>query len=206
MIMLNKLRNLFIVVITDSDVVGSLIPKLIKWSSMGAEVNIVISRPHVDYARNMGVRQFLKGTKKYLLFIDSDTIPEVDGPERLLKAKKPIIGGVYNLLMSDQQGQAIIRPSCYTLVPNQYTLADAVPIQINSGLQKCTIVATGYMLIDRKVFDKIKEPWFEYRWLDAQHLAFNGEDIDFCQKAETLGIEMWCDTSVLAKHCKQLLI
>lgn len=200
------LKDILIVVPTDLNIIGSLVPKLIKWSSMGAEVNIVISKPHVDYARNMGVRQFLKGAKKYLLFIDSDTIPEVDGPERLLKAHKPIIGGVYNLLMTDSSGQAAIRPSCYTLVPSTRTLADGVPIIPHTGLQKCAMVATGYMLIDRKVFDKIQGPWFEYRWLDAQHLAFNGEDVDFCQKAEKLGIEMWCDTSVLAKHHKSLLI
>ena len=200
------LKEVLIIVITDSDIVGSLVPKLIKWSSMGAEVNVVISRPHVDYARNMGVRQFLKGKKKYLFLVDSDTIPEVDGPLKLLKVNKDIVGGVYNLLMSDQSGQAIIMPSCYTLVPNRYTLSDAVPIMVNTGLQKCAMVATGYMMIKRKVFDKIQEPWFEYRWLDDKHLTFNGEDIDFCQKAEKLGIEMWCDTGALAKHCKQLLI
>ena len=206
MIMLNKpLKDVFIAIPTNQGVVAGLVPKLIKWASQGAEVCVLVSMPLVDLARNKAVKAFLASKKNYLLFIDSDTVPEVDGPIRLKKVKKQVSAGVYNLLMGDK-GQAVIRPSCFTLAIEGRPLTEGVPIIPDTGIQKVTIASTGFLMIHRSVFETIPQPWFEYRWLDPQHDVFNGEDIDFCHKLEKAGIPIYCDTGAKALHYKSLFI
>jgi hypothetical protein len=43
-----------------------------------------------------------------------------------------------------------------------------------------------------EVFDKIPDPWFEWKEL--------GEDIDFCLKCKDHDIPIWCDTDLILPH------
>ena len=206
MIFTKPLKDILIAVPTNSSVVAPLVPKLIKWSSMGAEVNIMVSSPLVDYVRNALVRHFLTTNKEYLLFIDSDTIPEVDVPEILLKHKKPIVGGLYNLLMTDKNGQMVSRPSGFSLIIEGRPLHEGVSVRPKTGLQRVSITGTGIILIHRDVFSKIEQPWFEYSWKDKEHIVFDGEDVYFCKKCEKVGIPIYCDTDAIGLHQKSILI
>ena len=199
------MKDLFIAIPTKDNIVAGLIPKLIRWAKDGAEVCVIQTSPLVDYARNTLVRQFLKGDKEYLLFIDSDTIPEVDGPMRLKVAKKEIISGTYNLLVNDKNGAAI-RPSAFTMFFDGKPITEAVSVIPHTGIVKCAILSTGFLLIHRDVFSKVKEPWFDYKWLDTIHDAYYGEDVNFSFKCTDAGITLWCDTDTHALHCKQVLI
>ena len=200
------LKDVFIAVPTKQDITAALVPKLIKYHELGADVNIIVSSPLVDYARNKCVQMFLKTKKKYLLFIDSDNVPDVDAPQRLLKHKKPIVGGLYNCLMTSRTGQNTLVPSAFALMVAGRPLTDAVTVKPNTGMQKVAMVATGCLLIHRKVFEQMPEPWFTYEWLDARHDAYNGEDVYFCIEAGKRGIEMWCDTDCKVLHLKNILI
>lgn len=205
--MFNKpLKKVMIVVPTDANITSALVPKLIKWSSLGAEVVVVVSSPLIDHARNMGVRHFLKSKKEYLLFIDSDTLPDVDGPQRLLKHKKDIVGGVYSLLVTDKDGNRTTRPSAFEKVFVDRPLTEAVPITRHTGMTKVDVIATGFLLIHRKALEKIPEPWFEFVWLDKEHTQFHGEDVAFSHRAIENGIDIWCDTDAAALHSKTINI
>jgi hypothetical protein len=199
------MNNLLIAIPTKDNIVAGLVPKLIKWAKMGASIMIFESSPLVDYARNKIVRHFLTTDKEYLLFIDSDTIPEIDGPERLLAHKKEVVSGLYNLVMNGKDS-LVSRPSCFTLVLPGKSLTDAVPVQPKTGLQRVVIASGGYLLIHRSVFSLVKKPWFEYEYLDAVHDAYKGEDVVFSNRVEKAGIQIWCDTDVLAGHHKQFVI
>ena len=134
---MKPLKNLYIAIVIPSTgrIVVPLIMRLIKWGKMGAEINIVAGA-FLDVARNMAVRQFLKTKKQYFLFIDSDTIPEnADDLKKLMKHKKDIIGGLYNCVLSKDDGQIITRPSAYSMIFDSKTLIDAVAVQKNTGLQ-----------------------------------------------------------------------
>lgn len=190
--MFKPLHNILIMIPAkdNNSVSVQLIPRLIKWKEMGAEINIITGFL-VDFARNQAVRRLLEGKKKYILFVDSDTIPEIDAPQKLLKANKDVVGGIYNLVVDGGiHGEIKIKPS-----------ADVV----GYDLQKVERIATGILLIKRDVFNKIKEPWFEFVW-DEKHTKYIGEDYSFCDKAKQAGIEIWCDPTVIAKHSKTLLI
>ena len=204
--MFKPLKDILICIPTNSSIVAPLVPKLIKWSSMGAEVNIMVSSPLVDYVRNALVRHFLNSKKKYLLFIDSDTIPEVDVPRRLLQRKKLVVGGLYNLLMTGNNGQMVSKPSAFSMYFDGKPLHESIAVNPNSGLQKVSITGTGIMLIHRSVFEKIQSPWFEYQWKDKEHIAFDGEDVYFCKKCEQAGIPIYCDTNAKGLHQKSIMI
>ena len=206
MIMLSKpLKGLYIAIVTNRKIATPLVLSLIRWGKDGAEIN-VISGPLLDHCRNLAVRQFLKTKNKYFLFIDDDTIPNVKDLKKLMKHKKDIIGGVYNCLLSRPNGTIITRPSAYTLIPDRMTLVDSVAVAFNTGLQSVVGMGTGYMMVKREVFEKIPEPWFDFKWADNKHTAFLGEDIGFCMKASEQGIEMWCDTDCTATHSKEVLL
>ena len=205
---MKPLKGLYIAIVIPSTgrIVVPLIMRLIKWGKMGAEINIV-SGAFLDVARNMAVRQFLKTNNKYFMFIDSDTIPEnIDDLKKLKKYKKDIIGGLYNCVLSKDDGAMITRPSAYSMIFDSRTLIDAVAVQPKTGLQKVIGMGTGYMMVKRDVFNKIPEPWFEFKWADDKHIAFQGEDIGFCEKANKLGIKMWCDTDCTALHVKEIML
>ena len=200
------LKDILICIPTNSSIVAPLVPKLIKWSSMGAEVNIMVSSPLVDYVRNALTRHFLNSKKKYMLFIDSDTMPDVDVPEKLLKHKKLVVGGLYNLLMTGNDGNMISRPSAFSMLFDDRPLHEGISVIPNTGLQKVHVTGTGIMLIHRDVFSKIEQPWFEYKWKDKEHIAFDGEDVYFCKKCEQANIPIYCDTNAKGLHQKSILI
>ena len=64
---------------------------------------------------------------------------------------------------------------------------------ITGQLQKVDITGGGCMLLNMKIFEKIKKPWFkpEFEW---------GTDIQICRLAIKAGFSVWCDTSQRVGH------
>jgi hypothetical protein len=59
-------------------------------------------------------------------------------------------------------------------------------------LEKVWRVGTGVMMIDMRVFEKIKSPYFEIRWNQGLD-DYTGEDWRFCELLEEKGIARWVD-------------
>ena len=54
------------------------------------------------------------------------------------------------------------------------------------------------MMIDMKVFDNLKFPWF---WFEmGENGKMIGEDVYFCREAGKAGFEVWCDPRIEVKH------
>ena len=137
----------------------------------------------ITKARNDLVEKF-KGD--WLLFIDSDMTFEPDALNKLIAHDLDIVGGL-----------------CFRRVP---PYNPTIYQKINGSLKwqwqheypkdsLFEVDATGcaFMLIKKRVFEKLKKPYFEY----------NGnvsEDLFFCHKAKEAGFKIWIDSSVKIGH------
>lgn len=158
----------------------------------------------VSRARNMIAHEFLKSDCDHLLFIDSDMNFEPDSVLRLLawNQTKPIVGGAYE---SRKEGKI------YILSLD----GDKEHVQMDAmGNVKARRIATGFMMIQRQVFEKLAEmhPEWEHKdnTSDAMlHSFFDfkvtregyiGEDFLFCDRAQEAGFSVWIDPTIKLGH------
>ena len=59
-------------------------------------------------------------------------------------------------------------------------------------------LGTGAMLIDRKVFERLTPPYFEYHYEDLE--GFPGTDMTFARHCKEAGILQWVDTTTVSPH------
>jgi len=146
-----------------------------------------------DHARNQMVRVMLDNGSKWLLFLDDDVIPPADGYEKLMEVQNEIVSGVY----WKRQGKIV--PAAYfeahplpTPVPH---ITGNLPIEVD-------MVGGGFLLIHRSVFERVKEPWFEWKIYreDLPPAERVGEDFDFCRKAKAAGLRVVLHQGVRCKH------
>jgi len=171
-------------------------------SLMGAEFDYdLVLRIGCDLigSRTGLVRQALsiKGAT-HMLFIDHDIhfLPGTNiftgKPESpittLLKRKKDIIGAPYN----------------FRSMPLRTTATPLSDISDKTQPYQCEAIATGFMLIDLKVFEKIEKPWFNFG-RNAEGEMVMGEDAWFCQRAKKAGFEVWADPTLLVHHIGEYL-
>ncbi len=175
----------------------------------------------VDRNRDKIVSEFLKCDKEpeWLVMLDTDMDHPIDICERLIRWKKPIVGGLYFHRgtshdpfafrnapdMTDEFGRthrawAPLRDEVYAyLMENGIPMRDgAISILTDdpSHLLECDAVATGAICIHRSVLEAMKPgPWFEYK---AGGIS---EDLAFCADAkEIYGFPIYCDLSTISGH------
>lgn len=160
----------------------------------------------VSRARNLIAYDFLKSDCQHLLFIDADINFEPESVLRLLawSQDKAIVAGAYE---SRKPGKHYI----LQLDNDDNNLRmDAM------GLVKAKRVATGFMMIQRQVFEKLMvdhPEWehadtttegkrlycfFDFQLKDGQYM---GEDFLFCQRAKESGFDdCWIDPTIALGH------
>jgi len=145
---------------------------------------IIKQSPYVHDNREQIAVDFLETDCTHLFFIDSDMLFKPDVLDKLLASDKDVIGGQYNRRIG-KEGVPVVNTR-YNLPGMSYP----------NHIFKNYAVATGCMLIQRVVFEKIPRPWFslgtEENWL--------GEDVSFCRKCKENGIEIWMDASLPVGH------
>lgn len=72
------------------------------------------------------------------------------------------------------------------------TVDDVVTSLGVSGLEEVWSVGTGLMLLERKVFEAIPQPWFMPGWVPEAN-DYVGEDVMFVQKVRKAGIKLMVD-------------
>lgn len=174
----------------------------------------------VDRNRDVICKQFLSHPEKpeWLLMIDTDMEHPENLAERLIRWKKPIVGGLYfhrgpthdpfAFLNAPEELDEWGRPS-RVWVPMRdqvydFLMASNIPMRDGAvavdgldeqALLECDAVATGAMLLHRSVLETMKPPWFEYM------TGGNSEDLVFCAKAkEEHGFPVYCDMSTISGH------
>ena len=183
-------------------------------------MDMSIGDSKIEHARNRLAHKFLETDAKWLLMIDDDIIPSIGRPiwmrhwvhaartlqdtplqrhflHRLIGANKTLVGGAY---FGRQEGGAIMC-SDLTLAPRAKEYEDKViPVDW---------VATGCMLIHRKVFQDIREKYGEKLEVKTTEYDYDyfriddsvgGEDVAFCKKAKASGHQPHIDIGIPIFH------
>jgi len=126
----------------------------------------------------------------YFFFLDSDIIGDIDDIIRLLEINSDITvapykqhgSDMYQTYMNDEDGNFI----------GQFK-------STATGIREVGSSGTGFMLIKRKVFEKLKyEPFFFNPINKSKNIL--GEDIYFCTKARKQGFRVVCDFDIKLEH------
>lgn len=160
----------------------------------------------VSRARNSIVKLFLESDCDHLLMVDADMVINADDIFRLLafNQTRPIVAGV---------GVARKKEKVYFSCLDQD--ADGNVLMDPMGLVKATRVGTGFIMIQRQVFETLKEKHPEWEYFDHNHncnmVAFfdfklsqeegyMGEDFVFCERAREEGFTVWIDPTIKLGH------
>jgi hypothetical protein len=174
----------------------------------------------VTQGRNMCVSAFLESDSTHLLFIDSDISFNAGAAERLVACDKDIISIPYPLkdmnwdkalkLFGEGKLKTAkdIRNKAFYRYPMK--VPDNNAIRIKDGIIEVTHSPTGFMLIKRKVFDKMikkyphlridqdqvingKNERLPHMWnffdtqFDQEKHTYLGEDFAFCKRWKDIG-------------------
>tara|TARA_Y100000389_G_C17457852_1_gene519409 strand:+ start:760 stop:1413 length:654 start_codon:yes stop_codon:yes gene_type:complete len=166
-----------------------------------------INNQIVTRARNMCASIFLDNSSyTHLLFLDADVVWNPTDIQKLISHKKECIVGIYpNKKYHWKNNKLMLNPSSKI----------ELPLKNNNPLQKIEYGATGFMLIARSSFEKIKDKveifylpgstgekiklynFFDCKVVDNDYLT---EDYYFCHLLNTSGGEVYADTSIKLNH------
>lgn len=164
----------------------------------------------VDVAREQMVRSALKRNPKYIMFIDTDNVPE--SPDAVLILKQiaeqknlDIVSGLYWARKRDTN-----QPAAWKIIGREGNTVKFAPVIVEEHIPKGNIievdaVGMGFCLIKTEVFKKLEKknpgkPFFEWGLLRPR-LPQVSEDFNFCLRCiEETSTHPHVATSVLVKH------
>lgn len=168
----------------------------------------------VQRARNGIVAHFLETTLDRLLFVDADIGFTGRDVLRLLAHDRDVIGGLYRKKQIDRVDFAV------NWLPNRQ---NQVMRDTETGALRCARVATGFMMVKRRVFEDMAQAfpqsryvlnasegvpggwrdrlhtWFDC-WIDPATGGYLSEDYAFCDRWRAMGGEVWCDPGLILRH------
>lgn len=164
----------------------------------------------VSRARNVIAHNFLQSNCDNLMFIDSDMTFEPEAVLRLMawNQTRGIVAGAYE---ARKEGKVYI----LSLDGGNGTEGEQKSIAMDGwGLVKAYRVATGFMMIQRQVFEKLRDAHPEWEHPDnledrKLHSFFDfkvtptgyiGEDFLFCDRAREVGTDIWVDPTIKLGH------
>jgi GT2 family glycosyltransferase len=122
----------------------------------------------------------------YLLWVDSDMVPQPDSARRLLQ-------------VAMRTGAEMVSACCFTRVLPKFRTAfaplDPASTPDEQGLQEAEYVGFGCVLMHRSVLERISSPWFDYE---------AAEDISLCRKVRASGMRILVDWSHQVGHLSVL--
>jgi hypothetical protein len=159
----------------------------------------------VSRVRNIIVDEFLESQAEHLLMIDSDMTFNADDVFRMLawSQTKPIVAGV---------GVARKKEKVYFSSLDQDE--DNNIIMDRMGLVKVKRVGTGFIMIQRIVFETMRDAHPEWKYMDqntgkmlqsffdfkSTPDGYVGEDYVFCDRAHEHGFTAWVDPTIKLGH------
>ena len=202
------MRKIFVAVPTTGNVVDSQTYRLRELAERYKEhvefvyPKLCVRRTFHDFARNELVREFLATDCEALWFLDSDITP----PKHVLDFvalywdRWEVAGAPYPVFMAPQPGEPL---QCVFTVYKASPTGGLRPGRIPSeGIEYVDGIATGCMFIKRSVFEHLEEPYFEFKYRPENKEIVEGEDLGFCLKLKSLGIQFLTDYSMVCNHRK----
>ena len=160
----------------------------------------------VTRARNILAYEFLSGNFTHLLFIDADIQWKPQDVIKLINHKKELVVGLY----ANKSYLIVESNNFFKKIQYSSTFFPENNIMDKNKLMEIKHGATGFMLIERCVFEKVIDlaPEFKYsshtmndffpcKVVDGDYLT---EDYAFCQIWREKGGKIWADLSVCLNH------
>lgn len=134
----------------------------------------------------------LKGDATHILFVDSDqTFPDYTA-ERLLAARKDIVG----CNIATKQFPAT--PTARKVTPGTVGGVPVYTTDKSPEYQQVDWLGFGVILVRAAVFRRIPQPWFPMIWRPEIE-KYQGEDWSFCTAAKKAGYQIWVDHKLSLK-------
>ena len=152
----------------------------------------------VHEARNLLAEKALELGATHVLFIDDDMIFP---PEALIKLLENDVDIVCGLAFRKAPPYD---PVIFKLYENEDGNIDILATEkIKQGLVEVDAIGSAFVLIKRRVFEKMERPW--YKWGDKSLGIYVksgglGEDISFSLHAKRQGFKVYCDTDLIIGH------
>lgn len=178
----------------------------------------------ITMTRNMSVAYARDKKADLMMFIDDDMVPDVEMSESIkaFNAASPFWDSSFNFWWNHDGPCIIAAPYCGAPpeevvhvffwkqhAKDDYSLSkfsrEAAITQ--SGIQRAAALATGLMLIDMRVFDKLTPPYFYYEWKDKTETEKTAtEDVTFTRDASFAGVPLYCNWDAWAGHRKTVTV
>lgn len=170
----------------------TLLERFIEWSTK-YQVSVLID-PIIplDLSRNNIVELAKKANCEYIFFVDSDVLIKEGQLDRLLSHNKDVVSGVYYKkgVFYEPLPRRRVSENLYIFIEPE---GDNIIEIDGTGL--------GCLLVNIKVFDKIKYPWFEFKYININgKWSQLSEDLYFCQKLQNIGTKIYCDPTIQCSH------
>lgn len=163
---------------------------LLRTATLGAQV-VWIRGADIAANRNQIARA---ATGEWVWFLDDDHSFQADLLPRLLSHKADIVAPV--VLMKKPPFYPAASKGLAEGGYEGYKLSD---LPTDGSLVEAFTVGTAGLLVRRKVFETLADPWFETGQVSSEHL---NEDTYFCQKAREAGFTVWLDTGAALGHLR----
>jgi FkbM family methyltransferase len=176
-------------------------------AQVGFQIRFNFGDSLVTRARNTLTADFLESDATHLLFIDDDLIFGPDHVRRITSHPVPIVGGLYP---KKQDG-----PTSWVL----NTLTNSDPSDRSDGLTRVAYIGTGFLCVERSVFERMIERFPEIEYLADEsgrrewdfwsvgvcrthsgQVRYLSEDWFFCERALQMGYQIFADPAVVLKH------
>ena len=174
------------------------------------EVNSLCGCSVVSRARNIIAHRFVKSDCDHLMFIDADMTFEADSVIRLMcwNQDKAIVAGAYEARKEGKVYIVSLDGGYGVNGPQGKVTMDA------AGLVRAYRVATGFMMIQKRVFEVLKEahPEWEHKDTNTDERMYSffdfkstpggyiGEDFLFCDRVREQGMDIWLDPTIKLGH------
>ena len=147
-----------------------------------------------DSARNRVCQFALEKNYSHVFFLDDDVCPILpDTIARLMAHKMPIVSGLYYRRSLPLAPVAMIDSRPRPTYLDNFVLGSLVDVDL---------LGAGCLLIERKVLETMKKPWFQ--WLADEEalpeIERCSEDFAFCRKATKMGYRLILDTGIQCTH------
>jgi hypothetical protein len=144
----------------------------------------------IAWQRNWVVEQ-MRHDDTFLLFVDADCVPPRGALPRLLSHDVGVVGA-----LNVERVAPFAVCAVKSLEPFTRFTVDEFPAT-DTTLRPVVSVGTGFMLIQRRVLDRMTKPWFRCGQIAPDLLA---EDLDFCLRAAETGSPIFLDPAVRPGH------
>jgi hypothetical protein len=141
---------------------------------------------------NICLNPFSETTYDYIMWIDSDMVFNPEHFEKLLKAKKEVITGLYRIENTNLLG-------CFDTNNKRI---DVDYIKNNSGVIRVSFSAMGFMLIKRGVYERMPFPYFSV----PGESGMLSETLSFCHNLSKANIPIYAHLDVVVGHEKPMII